>query len=305
MFVLENQKKVFYREENYFVKDNGEILRHSRLEKRKRKDDEIWTFGTGVDDKGFYTIGTHKVHSIITTAFYGEQPSRQHVVLHKNYNKKDNRSENLLWVTKFQFHILQPNVQSQLRIITKKRKIEEVLENFESLKRFLPENLSWMQDISQEEINKTIELYKKLKFEEKYNYTDHKDVKAITPNAIQRNNWWVKNEFPCCPKDAIENSLQTYLENLNEGSIFCQNPHYKSKICKFQFNKDKTAIIIKCTDTEEDSIKPWKLAEITYENNIYVHKNLGTFFEEEGVEKYYTIAIGENWTGGEIFDDFC
>ena len=299
------QKEITYKEESYSVKNSGEILRHSRLGKRTRKDDEIWTFGTSIDDKGFYNIGTHKVHAIVATAFCGEQQTKQHVIFHKNYNKKDNRAENLLWVTKFQFHVLQPNVRSQLLIISKKKKFEEVLEDFENVKSILPQNLFWMQNISQEEVNRASELYKKLKFEEKYDYTEFKDVKSLNKNAVQRNNWWTKNEFPCCPKDSIKNTLEDYYNNLQENKIFCKNPHYKSKICKFQFNKEKTSIIIKCTDAEKESVKPWKLAEITYENNIYIHKNLGTFFSEDGVDKYYTIALGEEWTGGNVFDDFC
>lgn len=298
----EIENTIAYRGETYSVKNNGEIFRHARAEKRKRKDDEIWTFGIGVDDKGFYTIGNHKIHAIVATAFHGEQLSPQYVVFHKNYNKKDNRSDNLMWVTKFQFHIFQPNVQAQLRIVTKKKRFEEILENFDDIKSVLPPNLFWMNAVSSEDVFKTLELYKELKFEEK---KEAKDIKSLTPNAVQRNNWWIKCEFPCCPTDSVKNSLQTYFDNLNENSIFCKNNYYKSKICKFSFNKDHTAIIIKCTDAEDESIKPYKLAQITYENNVYVHKNLGTFFHENGAEKYYTIAIGDEWTGGEVFDDFC
>ncbi len=34
-----------YKNEHYSVRDNGAILRHSRENKQKRKDDEAWTFG--------------------------------------------------------------------------------------------------------------------------------------------------------------------------------------------------------------------------------------------------------------------
>ena len=30
-----------------------------------------------------------------------------------------------------------------------------------------------------------------------------------------------------------------------------------------------------------------------------------TFFHEDGSQKYFTLAIGEEWTGGDVFDDYC
>ena len=291
-----------YREEKYKVKKDGTIYRFSRTGKRKRKDDEIWTSGTNVDDKGFYVIGGHTVHSIVATAFLGEQPNSQYVVLHKNYSKKDNRIENLLWVTKSQFHLLQPKTQAQLRIVSSKKKFEEVLEDFENVKSVLPMNLQWMSKLSKEDIDSTIKLYKDLKFDVKKEY---KDIKSLTQNAVQRNNWWVKSDFPCCPKDNVKNTIETYFDNLAKDKVFCHNDYYESLVSNYSFNQDKTAIIIKVTDGEKESVKPWKLAEVTMENGIYIHKNLGTYFEENGSDKYFDIAIGKEWSGGEVFDDFC
>ena len=33
--------------------------------------------------------------------------------------------------------------------------------------------------------------------------------------------------------------------------------------------------------------------------------NLGSFFEEDGGLKYFTLAQGKTWTGGDCFDDYC
>lgn len=30
-----------------------------------------------------------------------------------------------------------------------------------------------------------------------------------------------------------------------------------------------------------------------------------SFFQEDGLEKYYTIALGQEWKGGNVFDDYC
>lgn len=42
-----------------------------------------------------------------------------------------------------------------------------------------------------------------------------------------------------------------------------------------------------------------------YENNFFVHINRGSFFEERGAYKYWTLAQGLKWSGGDTFDDFC
>ena len=56
---------------------------------------------------------------------------------------------------------------------------------------------------------------------------------------------------------------------------------------------------------EEDPIKPYSLAEMTYQNNVIVHDSLGTFFEKVGVEKQFTLNQGLEWTGGDSIDDYC
>lgn len=54
----------------------------------------------------------------------------------------------------------------------------------------------------------------------------------------------------------------------------------------------------------KDSKKLMLLAEITFENDYFVHKSLGSFVTLEGGEKYYSLAPGLEWTGGETFDDY-
>ena len=44
---------------------------------------------------------------------------------------------------------------------------------------------------------------------------------------------------------------------------------------------------------------------ITYENGLYVHKLYSTCFEEKSADKYFTVLQGKDWTGGDVFDDYC
>lgn len=52
-------------------------------------------------------------------------------------------------------------------------------------------------------------------------------------------------------------------------------------------------------------MKPYSLAEVTYEKDIFVHNNLESFFQKDGAEKQFTLAQGLEWTGGETFDELC
>ena len=54
------EKTCTYKNETYSVRDNGAVLRHCGNSERKRKIDDIWTFGT-LDDKGFMRIGGEKM----------------------------------------------------------------------------------------------------------------------------------------------------------------------------------------------------------------------------------------------------
>jgi hypothetical protein len=45
------------------------------------------------------------------------------------------------------------------------------------------------------------------------------------------------------------------------------------------------------------------LAQVTYENDLFIHTNLGSFFEKDGAKKHFMLAQGLKWTGGDTFDD--
>lgn len=37
----------------------------------------------------------------------------------------------------------------------------------------------------------------------------------------------------------------------------------------------------------------------------YIHKNIRTFFTEDGAMKYYTLTLGQEWTMGDVMEDYC
>ena len=51
-------------------------------------------------------------------------------------------------------------------------------------------------------------------------------------------------------------------------------------------------------------IKSLGLTSITLVDNEYLY-DTRSFFSPDGLEKYMTIAKGEEWKGGDVIDDFC
>src|SRR6478609_2491960 len=106
-----------YEEEKYSVRDNGAVLKHSLRGKKPRPTDNQWTFGKPNVKTGYMEIVSVRVHRIVATAFHGEPPSNGHVVDHIDTNKRNNRPENLRWVTRLENVLLNPITARKIEII--------------------------------------------------------------------------------------------------------------------------------------------------------------------------------------------
>jgi len=130
------------------------------------------------------------------------------------------------------------------------------------------------------------------------------ETKSITPNAIQRY-WLIPSEFPCCPQKICTDPIMAYAEQLKEGASFARNDIYESIVLQFVLMNEDKIILVMTESNKKDAIKPWALAKIIYENDLYIHISLGSFFSKEGAEKQFTITQGLEWTGGDSIDDYC
>ncbi len=311
------EKTCVYKGETYSVRDNGAVMRHPKESGRKRKNDGIWTFGN-LDSKGFLRIGGEKINRIVSSAFYGIPLSEQYVVFHKNYNSKDNRAKNLCWVTKFEFKILQPAIQAQLRILLGK-KIEAILSDISILQTIDVPNLNWMKSVSQKEADICLQKYIDLKFStpeeiEELNWhslDSKKELKTInpdyreslTPYAVVLGNM-IPSYFPCCPQEKTDTPLDSYFEKLQPGNVYYMNSKYKVIVLETAMHNGK--IILKCESGDgENTVKPWSVSTIIFENGLYVHELYKTCFSKDSADKYFTVLQGKEWTGGDVFDDFC
>jgi hypothetical protein len=141
---------VVYKNNDYLVRNNGSVYRKCSHEKRKRKLDEVWTFGKPNIKTGYIEIASARVHRIVATAFHGEPPTPEHVVDHIDTNRHNNRPENLRWFTRLENALKNP--------ITRKR-IEFVCGSIEAFIKdpsilglsSVDPNFRWMRTVTPEE----------------------------------------------------------------------------------------------------------------------------------------------------------
>lgn len=308
-----------YRGENYRVRDNGAIMRLSKPKGRRRPLDEQWTFGTPSSNSGYPMIAGAPVHRVVATAFHGEPPGDDYVVDHIDTNRRNNRPENLRWVTRLENVLLNP--------ITSKR-ILQIYGSFDAFfedprnPRFgaLTEDFSWMRAVSKEEATTTRdrllawsasrksskggalgEWIHRREPASKMAEETRQVIKSETAGALQRN-WKTPTKFPACPNapsdsEQIEQALEDYAEALSYGTIFAQNYFSETNVIAAEAHDDGLSVL-----GWHDGIKPWTLTKVTFEDGHFVHESLGTFFSLEGAVKNYCASRGLPWT--ESIDDY-
>ena len=133
-------------------------------------------------------------------------------------------------------------------------------------------------------------------YEKEYGLKD-----SLTAGAKQLN-WKTPTEFLLCPLENEPYTLQAYLDNLVKGKTFTRTQYGDGgKVLDAGINTEANAIYVLTED--RNPIKPWALCRITLQNGYFVHENEGSFFHEDGGQKYFTLAMGREWDGGEVFDD--
>lgn len=367
--VFTRETECIYQGENYSVRDNGAVFRHQRLGKRVRSIDNQWTFGKINSTNPYLHLSKVRIHRIVATAFHGEPPNPQYVVDHIDTNCRNNRPENLRWVTRLENALMNPVTRKKIEFIC--GSIEAFLEDPSRLNGYEVErSFAWMRTVTPEEAQNCLErmsiwagtnkeprggswgewIYEPIKerrifvsepklditledvqncseLGSKYASIDKKTsegsldewvyepiigreifgresglVVALTQRCVQ-NKWRVPSYFPCCPEEIGTNPLEAYLQNLKVGAVFSYNDSYpKSTILEFVRTQGNLSILVMC---EKDNLKPWSIAEITFENDVFVHVNLGSYFEKDGANKAFCIMQGLEWTGGDTIDDFC
>ncbi len=318
------EKKCIYKNEQYSVRDNGAVLRHFREGKRIRIEDDQWTFGKP-DPRMYLKIGPEPVHRIIASVFHGDTPSQSHVVDRIDTNRQNNRPENLRWLTRLENILNNPITLKRIKF--RCGSIEALLENPSIIGNYIKDdpNFSWMKTVSSEKAQISWERLSKWAQKETTNTFERHIVwkgwsslsndnsqspsnefglfSSITQNAVQKE-WKTPTEFPCCPQEITKYALADYAKNIKVGAVFSRNKYSESITIDFALSQDENSIWI-MSKIDDDNIKPWLLARITYENGLFVHSNLGSFFTETGAKKNFNLAQGLEWKGEVSIDDFC
>jgi len=299
--IFDEEKVCEYKGNTYSVRDNGAVMRHPQEGKKPRPLDNQWTFGTLSVEKGYRLISSEPVHRIVATAFLGDAPTKSHVVDHIDTNRQNNRPTNLRWVTRLENIILNDITRTKIEKLCG-CSIDKVLSNMSILHNIqLTPQFEWMKTVTKEEAENSLKTWNKW-------VEDVKTRREIDKNINMYFKYKNGPKAMIYPLEPIgeNNTLEEYLDNLKVKKIFCYKDYGTGraiyKILDYHLNKDNNTLYVA---TRGDSgIKSLFLTEVQLKNNEFVY-DTRSFFQEEGLEKYMTIARGEEWTGGDVFDDFC
>lgn len=305
------EKDCIFEGEKYSVRDNGAILRHPKENSRKRANDNIWTFGKENNQNPYLLFAGVRVHRIVATAFLGEPPNSTYVVDHKDTNCRNNRPENLQWLTRLENALKNPITRKKIEFLC--GSIEAFLENPKIIRtKAYDRSIDWMRTVTPEEaknckvrmdlwantknkgsnplnINYSTafkdRVYRPLyKWEADLSREPGLDF-AKTPWCAQYM-WDTDAEFPCCPKELYDNPMQEYLNNIEQGKLFAFNETnsfpklyaYKTII----LNENKSWFVICKRDDDK-----WNVIGVELnKKRHFIHFNLGCFKTNEEAEEF-------------------
>ena len=303
--IYNEERQIEYRGELYSVRDNGSIMRHPKEGTKARKNDNVWTFGNYSKKRGYFCISDAAVHRIVACAFLADNDKNSNLVVdHIDTNKLNNRPTNLRWVTRFENLVLNEITRTKVELLCG-MPIEEILKDMSILRdKKLPPNFDWMKTVSQEEADKTLERWKKWVAEkrvliEKGEFTE-RVIKKYYSSGYNNT-----GEYPLEPR-GINLDLIEYYNVLKNGLVLYKKTYGQDtvefKIFDYVYNKEESYIAV--ATNCEGGIKNYYITYIRRINDKYEYETR-SFFSPDGVDKYMTLAKGEEWSGGEVIDDYC
>lgn len=312
------KRKCTYKGEIYSVKFNGEVYRHAKDKNKPRKYDNEWTFGLKNKATGYMMIGSHRIHIIVATAFYGEKDSKTFVVDHCDMNRENNCVSNLQWLTKLESALF--NEVSLKSIIYR---YKSIINFMKAPNKPINENKSnnpfWLQEVSSEDakeackklldyVNLPEESFRKYRLlkvlsNDIYYYKLFRDITpAKSPSTAVQVDWHTPTDFPLCPTHTnYDNPIEQYYKQLAINKIITQNQYACHYIKEFVQLADNKLIIRSYT---KDNVKEHSIITISFMNNVFEHFGR-YFFSESGAQKQFTIMQGLQWEGEDSIDDFC
>jgi len=298
------EKECVFEGERYSVRDNGSVLRHQQTEKRVRANDNQWTFGKENSANPYLHIAGVRIHRIVATAFHGEPPASKYVVDHIDSNCRNNRPENLRWLSRLENALKNPATRKKIEYLC--GSIEAFLENPSMLNELQGDpNFAWMRTVTPEEAQNcktrmalwansnnnprrstgtiyrnssfTKRLYKPLQRWEVFGREPGLDM-ALTPWCGQYM-WRASAYFPCCPQEFGTDPLGDYFQNIKVGVVFAYSDYEefcpKQTVIESVMLKENSSVLVLC----ERADHKWSIVGITLheKSNHFIHFNLGSY----------------------------
>jgi hypothetical protein len=281
-----------------------------------RPNDNKWTFGKENSTNPYLHISNTRVHRIVATAFHGVPPDAKYVVDHIDSNCRNNRPENLRWLTRLENAIKNPATRKKIEYLC--GSIEAFLKNPSMLNELqdIP-NFKWMRTVTPEEaqnclvrmsvwaeVNKksiktTSVVNRKHTFGERvYKPLQKWEVGlgrepglelALTPWCAQYM-WGVDAYFPCCPQNFKTDPLDEYFQNLKVGAVLAYSDHddfsFKLAVLKSEILNSKSSILVLC---EKVDCK-WLIVgiELDEKSKHFIHFIIGSFSSRDEADKAFS-----------------
>jgi hypothetical protein len=311
------ERECIYEGERYSVRDNGAVFRHPPEGKRPRSNDNQWTFGKENSSNPYLHISNTRVHRIVATAFHGEPPQPTYVVDHKDTNCRNNRPENLRWLSRLENALKNPVTRKKIEYLC--GSIEAFLKNPSMLNDLPGEpNFTWMRAVSPEEARNCMvrmslwansdkkppraaatntrrssfndRVYTPLqKWEAGLDGEPGLDF-AATPWCAQYM-WCGAIYFPCCPQPPGTDPLDDYYQNLKVGEVFAycasddENP--RLVVIDAVMRPNRSSILVMC----ESGDHGWSIVGIEQarRSKYFIHFNLGSYSSRDEAEKAFCL----------------
>lgn len=322
------QKDCTYKGERYSVRDNGAVYRHKRKGKRKRPNDNEWTFGKENNSNPYLLHSGVRVHRIVATAFHGKPDDPKYVVDHIDTNCRNNRPENLRWLSRLENAL--KNDATRKKIEYHCGSIEAFLENPSMLHNLeLETNIDWMRTVTPEEAENTLirmSIWANTENSNSRSTNVKGDRDSFNKRVLQPiQKWeaglagepgldfastpwcgqymWGKDiYFPLCPQFEGAPSLEDYYQNLKEGSVFAykeDNEFPKFTVYKSEILPSNSSILVMCKRSDGC----WAITGIQQnEKQFLIHHYYGSYVNKADAEKVYSTKRedGNPWQGNYI-----
>ena len=130
-----------------------------------------------------------------------------------------------------------------------------------------------------------------------------------SPAIAWQKKWKTPTDFLCCPTEIGDNAIEEYFNSLVIGEKYNSTlyhgndePEVQKIVDKVYIDSNKSILVF---SVNEVGIKPYALSKIYISDDKIIHESMGTFFDENGARKRFTLTQGLEWTGGDSIDDYC